>query len=181
MDTGHRPMSAFSAMPERLHALTIPLAMSVFAIGATATLFRPAFTVRPPVVALAPPAKVEKPAAGTPQQVAALPQPDGLTTGRSADVRLPLPAEEVVRMVTRGKALMDAGDFAAARLLLNRAADAGDAGATFALAATYDPNVLAAKGARVLTGVPGQEKALFARALTAGVADARQRIDALGS
>lgn len=180
MDTGHRPMSALSAMPERLHALTIPLAMSVFAIGATATLFRPAFTINAPVVALAPPAKVEKPAAGS-QQVAALPQPDGLATGRSADVRLPLPAEEVARMVTRGKALMDAGDFAAARLLLNRAADAGDAGATFALAATYDPNVLAAKGARGLIGDPGQARALYSRALTAGVADARQRIDALGS
>ena len=83
-------------------------------------------------------------------------------------------------MVTRGKALMDAGDFAAARLLLNRAADAGDAGATFALAATYDPNVLAAKGARGLAGDPGQAKALYARALTAGIADARQRMEALG-
>lgn len=169
-------MSAFDRRSDRLQSLAMPLAVGVFMVGATASLFRPAFTIGAPVAIVAAPAKpFEKIADARPVQ-----RDDALTTGRSVDVGLSLPPEEVARMTARGKALMDAGDFAAARLLLARAADAGDADATFALASTYDPNILSQKGARGLTGDPAQAKTLYARALTAGVQDAKSRISALG-
>jgi hypothetical protein len=55
---------------------------------------------------------------------------------------------EVAALVKRGLRLGAAGDVAAARLMLLRAADAHDAGAAWALGATYDPGVLTALGIR---------------------------------
>jgi len=53
--------------------------------------------------------------------------------------------------------LIAAGDVATARVVLQRAAEAGNAGAAMALGATYDPNVLAKLG---VVGVkPDAEKA----------------------
>jgi len=45
-------------------------------------------------------------------------------------------------VVTRGRQLLKNGDFASARLVLQEAADAGDASAALALGETYDPVVL---------------------------------------
>ena len=50
--------------------------------------------------------------------------------------------EEVAVLLKRGKDLIASGDIAAARLALQRAADANDVEATLAMAATYDPHVL---------------------------------------
>src|SRR5262249_14938556 len=53
-----------------------------------------------------------------------------------------LDREEIAFLLKRGKDLIANGDLAAARLVLQRAADANDVEATLALAATYDPFVL---------------------------------------
>jgi TPR repeat protein len=53
-----------------------------------------------------------------------------------------LDGEEVTVLLKRGKDLIADGDIAAARLILKRAADANNAEAALALAATYDPFVL---------------------------------------
>jgi hypothetical protein len=53
-----------------------------------------------------------------------------------------LDREEVTVLLKRGKDLIANGDIAAARLILKRAADANNAEAALALAATYDPFVL---------------------------------------
>jgi hypothetical protein len=53
-----------------------------------------------------------------------------------------LDREEIAVLLKRGKDLFANGDLAAARLVLQRAADANDVEATLALAATYDPFVL---------------------------------------
>src|SRR5262249_39490082 len=53
-----------------------------------------------------------------------------------------LDPEEVTVLLNRGKDLIANGDIAAARLILKRAADANNAEAALALAATYDPFVL---------------------------------------
>jgi hypothetical protein len=53
-----------------------------------------------------------------------------------------LDREEIAVLLKRGKDLIANGDLAAARLVLQRAADANDVEATLALAATYDPFVL---------------------------------------
>jgi hypothetical protein len=50
--------------------------------------------------------------------------------------------EEIILLLKRGKDLIASGDLAAARLVLQRAADANHAEAALALGATYDPFVL---------------------------------------
>jgi hypothetical protein len=60
----------------------------------------------------------------------------------------PAPAEpqidrdEIADLIKRGEDFIEAGDLAAARVLLRRASETSDAGAALALAATYDPLVL---------------------------------------
>ena len=53
-----------------------------------------------------------------------------------------LDAQEIVLLLKRGKDLIAAGDIAAARVVLRKAAEANDAEAALGLAATYDPIVL---------------------------------------
>lgn len=73
------------------------------------------------------------------------------------------------------------GDLDAARATLSQAVVDGDALATFALAETYDPNMLAARGAGA-RGTPADAsmaQALYGRALAAGMERARVRLEAL--
>jgi hypothetical protein len=54
---------------------------------------------------------------------------------------------EISTLIRRGKNLLNDGDFAAARVLFERAADAGSADGALALGSTYDPNVIKRLGA----------------------------------
>jgi len=60
--------------------------------------------------------------------------------------RRQLAAAEIALLLKNGTVLMGNGDIVAARLMFQRAAEAGDAPAAFALAETYDPAVLANMG-----------------------------------
>ena len=60
---------------------------------------------------------------------------------------LQLAADEIATLVKRGKDALGSGDLAAARLLLRRAAEAGNADAAMALGATFDPQVIRRMGA----------------------------------
>jgi len=60
----------------------------------------------------------------------------------------PLDAADIALMLKSGAEFKAHGNVAAARLMLQRAADAGDATAAFALAETYDPMVLAGLGVK---------------------------------
>ncbi len=179
METGDGPLNLKHDKEFRdrsIAKLAVPLAIGVFVIGAAGTLFRPAFVVSGPVSLPI----VEKQAAA---QDAARQTPTSeptLAMGRSVDAPRPPTAQDIERTFERGQGLVASGDFAAARLLFSRAAEAGHAGAIFALASTYDPNVLAARGARGLVGEPDQARALYAKALEAGVASAKERMAALG-
>ena len=51
-------------------------------------------------------------------------------------------SQDIAVLLNRGKDLIAAGDLAAARVVLRKAADANHAEAALALAATYDPLVL---------------------------------------
>jgi hypothetical protein len=85
-------------------------------------------------------------------------------------------AAEIAQMVKRGAELLANGDIAAARLMYQRAAEAGEAVAAFALAETYDPLVLA-KG-----GVPPDvalARAWYEKARELGSATAPERLDRL--
>ena len=65
-----------------------------------------------------------------------------------------LDAETLAALMTRAKSLLTLGDIAAARLLLERAANAQDATAAFLLAQTYDPAVLGVRDTRSITPDP---------------------------
>jgi hypothetical protein len=82
-------------------------------------------------------------------------------------------------LLERCERLIQAGDMAGARRELERAAQAGSTGARFALAETFDPNVLAAWGLRDRVADVGLARALYEQALSSGDTRARPRIDAL--
>ena len=85
-------------------------------------------------------------------------QPDSSRT----DVRIP--PSKANSVVTRAEALLRTGDISGARLLLERAADVGDAAAVFLLAQTFDPRVLASLGVLGVRGDAHKAEELYARA-----------------
>jgi len=87
--------------------------------------------------------------------------------------------EEADKLYRRAEGLVADGDFAGARLLLERAVEAGHAGALFMLASTYDPNVLGKVNALGIKGEPDKAKALYQQALAAGIEDSNGRLSAL--
>jgi hypothetical protein len=86
---------------------------------------------------------------------------------------------EALRMRAEGLVALAGGDFAGARALLERAAEAGDARSLLVLGDTYDPATLARMGALGLKGDAARARDYYARALIAGVGAARERIVAL--
>jgi hypothetical protein len=92
-----------------------------------------------------------------------------------------LDREEVTVLLKRGKDLIASGDIAAARLILKRAADANDAEAALALAATYDPYVL--RGLKVYGFAADAEmaRAWYEKARVLGSSAASQRLEMLAS
>jgi hypothetical protein len=92
-----------------------------------------------------------------------------------------LDAEEIRLLMKQGEQFANVGDLATARILFQRAAEAGDATAATALAATYDPTV------HVKLDVVGiradLEKARFwyQKAVSLGSSDAKRRLDLLAN
>ena len=76
----------------------------------------------------------------------------------------------------RAKGLIAIGDIPPARLLLERAADAQEAGAALLLAQTYDPAVLGTPDARSITPDPATARAWYQKAAQLGSTDAKQRL-----
>jgi hypothetical protein len=91
-----------------------------------------------PPAAAAPPATAAPPVAAAPPPVAAAPP----APPRQATPPRQLDRDEIAVLVKRGKDFIANGDLAAARLVLQRAAESKDAEAALSLAATYDPLVL---------------------------------------
>src|SRR5947209_18947102 len=89
--------------------------------------------------------------------------------------------EEAEKLYRRAEGLVADGDFAGARLLLERAVEAGHAGAMFMLASTYDPNVLSKVSALGFQGEPEKARALYRQALAAGLEDSNGRLSALSA
>lgn len=89
-------------------------------------------------------------------------------------------AAEVLGLTARATGLLRQGDISAARAVLERAAELGSAQAHFALAETYDPNVLVKWGAYGTRSDAIRARELYAKAEAKGVTEARERLDALG-
>jgi hypothetical protein len=84
--------------------------------------------------------------------------------------------DELGALMKRANGLLAIGDIAAARLLLERAADAQEADAALLLARTYDPLVLGTKDARAITADPAQARIWYRRAAELGSQHAQQRL-----
>jgi len=104
-------------------------------------------------------------AATSPPAVAAKPP---LTGGPDAE-----------RLVVRASQLLAQGDIGAARIVLEYAADMGSAQASFALAETYDPLVLAAWRTLGTRGDVMKARELYAKAHAGGIQEAQDRLSAL--
>lgn len=112
------------------------------------------------------------------QMPAASAAPSPVPARDSATTR-PLNPEEIAMLRKMGDDYIAAGDFVGARAVLERAADAGDPSAAFAIASTYDPVVLARFKVRGLE--PDIVKASFwyERARELGSPEAPHRLQAM--
>ncbi|WP_454623818.1 hypothetical protein [Bradyrhizobium cenepequi] len=87
-----------------------------------------------------------------------------------------LSPDELSTLLKRANSLLTIGDIAAARLLLERAADAQEADAALLLARTYDPQVLGTRDTRSITPDPAQARIWYRRAAELGSQHAQQRL-----
>jgi len=131
---------------------------------AIATAYQTALQAQSPVQV-----QVQAPA---PAPVAAQPPPEPART---------LDADTLAGLMARARSLISVGDIAAARLLLERAANAKDATAALLLAQTYDPAVLGTSDARSVTADAAAARDWYQRAATLGSAEARQRLARLSN
>ena len=93
----------------------------------------------------------------------------------------PLDSNEIASLLRRGDALIASGDFAAARLVLRRAADAGDARAAMTLAETYDPAILEKLGVHGVVPDLAKARGWYEKAKQFGATEAAQRLELLAS
>jgi septal ring factor EnvC (AmiA/AmiB activator) len=115
-------------------------------------------------------AEATKPIAAEQAAVAAAP----------ADVQPhPKDAAEVARLVARASVILGQGDIGSARIVLERAAETGDAQASFSLAETYDPLILPKWGTYGTRGDAARARDLYAKAEAGGIKEAKERVDAL--
>jgi hypothetical protein len=137
--------------------------------------------VRLPPAAVAPPPAAAPPTAA-PAAVTALPPaaafppPTADLPAAAAPTVKRLAADEVAALLKRAKGLIAIGDFAPARLLLKRAADAQEAAAALLLAQTYDPAVLGKQDMRSITPDPAKAREWYQKAAQYGSVDAQQRL-----
>jgi hypothetical protein len=90
-----------------------------------------------------------------------------------------LDPEEISLLTRQGEQFAEAGDFVSARALFQRAAEANDATAATALAATYDPTVLARVAAVGVDADLLKARFWYQKAVSLGSADAKRRLDLL--
>jgi hypothetical protein len=92
-----------------------------------------------------------------------------------------LDADTLAGLMTRAKSLLKIGDIVAARLLLERAANAQDATATLLLAQTYDPAVLGTRDTRSVNADADAARDWYQRAAALGSSEAEQRLALLSN
>ena len=93
----------------------------------------------------------------------------------------PLGTDEIETLLKQGEDFVSVGDFVSARLVYGRVAEAHDARGALAVAATYDPIVLAKIGAKGVTGDAAKAHEWYAKARDLGSSDAAARLEALAN
>jgi TPR repeat protein len=115
-----------------------------------------------------------------PAEAAALQAPDTPPVQAAPTIRQ-LDRDEIATLMTRAEDFMAKSDMAAARLLLQRAAEAGEARAALALGATYDPSALQAMGIVGVAPDLAKARVWYEKAAEFGSAEAGRRLSALGT
>jgi Skp family chaperone for outer membrane proteins len=125
------------------------------------------------------PAKAPAPVvvAALPDSISPLPMASVPLGGETSVKAEPAKADD--RLVSRGEELLSKGDVSGARLVLERALAGGHARAAFLLAETFDPNMLSKLGALGLKGDAAKARELYTQAQALGMAQARDRLEAL--
>jgi hypothetical protein len=144
----------------------------------------PASAVNQPVVNQPTVSPVEaSPAAGeapSKAQTAAVPptQPASSSIAKQSAARPPVALDdsEIAMLIKRGNNLLKDGDFAAARLLFERGANAGSAEAALALGSTYDPLVVKRLGAIMVRPDVENARKWYQIAAERGSADAKLQL-----
>ena len=119
-----------------------------------------------------PPPRMASAEVGTPR--AATPEPPAATATGGA--KTPLSADELDALLSRSSAFLKNGDFAAARILLRRAAESGSADAALMLGKTFDPIYLNELGAMGIQPDIAQARHWYQRAVELGSDAAAQRL-----
>lgn len=102
-----------------------------------------------------------------------------LAEAKAAEAQRAEARARLENLLAQARRRVDGGDIPGAREML-AAADDGEKGPlSFALAETYDPNMLAAWGARGVAADAARARALYRKALNLGVVQAQNRLDAL--
>jgi len=105
------------------------------------------------------------------------PRPEPVPEGKPAPQ--PIDPSEVAALLKRGQDYLQNGDIVSARLMLRRAATAGDPHAALLLGATFDPFVLRDLGVLGFTPDPAQARTWYQRAADAGLPEASRRLERL--
>jgi hypothetical protein len=131
----------------------------------------------------APRAKAARGAKFPEREIIAMLQPDdpGVRALSPKEAVRTLPPEELKLLTTQGEQFAEAGDFATARMLLQRAAEANDATAAIALGATYDPTVLARLRAVGVDADLVKARFWYQKAVSLGSPDAKWRLELLAN
>jgi hypothetical protein len=113
-------------------------------------------------------------------QTAAVPptQPASSSIAKQSAARPPVALDdsEIAMLIKRGNNLLKDGDFAAARLLFERGANAGSAEAALALGSTYDPLVIKRLGAIMVRPDVENARKWYQIAADRGSADAKLQL-----
>jgi predicted lipid-binding transport protein (Tim44 family) len=128
------------------------------------------------------PSPSQFPAVSPPQPAVASPQPSPFPNPQapapSAPQRTVDPAQ-IELLTKQGEQFVAAGDLVTARMVFQRAAEAGDAYAAMAMGATFDPGVLAKLGVVGMGADVEKARSWYQKAESMGSAEATKRLRVL--
>jgi TPR repeat protein len=116
-----------------------------------------------------------------PQALAAPPLTPTAPVPQAPSAVRTLSSAELAALLRRGNELVSLGDLVGARLVFERAAQAGDSRAALALASTYDPLVLQQLGERGLAPDIAMARFWYEKAKELGSKEAPERLEVLVS
>lgn len=163
----------------RLTAAAAPFSAADYAREVSDGLGAPVVTAIPPEESAVQPPLLPVDTRIVPPAAPASPGADDAASTVSGVAHGGLAQDEVAALVARGRDSLAAGDISAARIVLRRAAEAGDSQAALALGGTYDPNVLRRLGVVGFAADLAQARTWYRKAAELGSTDAPRRLDQL--